>query len=193
MDGDAGLVHRTPRLRPPRRTLGCGGYRSYDRSAVRARAGQPTIGGWEVRRARPGDPRRHAWSTAPAPGAPGRRGSARGGRVVAIGAVDEPADRSSTPTGSWWPRVSSTCTPTTTPSCSGIPTASPSPLHGVTTVIGGNCGFSLAPSGPDHAEYLARMMARVKGMPLAALEAGLDWSWDVVRRMAGPAGRAGSG
>jgi N-acyl-D-aspartate/D-glutamate deacylase len=58
------------------------------------------------------------------------------------------------------------------------PTASRSNLHGVTTVIGGNCGCSIAPLGVDDADYIRRMMSVVEGMPLEALEDGIDWSWN---------------
>jgi N-acyl-D-aspartate/D-glutamate deacylase len=57
------------------------------------------------------------------------------------------------------------------------PDLSPSPLHGVTTVIAGNCGFSIAPLSAESGTYLLPMLARVEGMPLQSLREGVPWDW----------------
>src|SRR4051794_5959028 len=53
------------------------------------------------------------------------------------------------------------------------PLATPSSWHGATTVVTGNCGFTLAPAKPDDVDWLAGMLSRVEGMSRAALRAGL--------------------
>ncbi len=57
------------------------------------------------------------------------------------------------------------------------PTFSPSCYHGVTTILGGFCGFSIAPLTPDAGTYLRPMLARVEGMPLKTLEDAVPWDW----------------
>ena len=58
------------------------------------------------------------------------------------------------------------------------PWATPSSLHGVTSMVMGNCGFSLAPIGDESdATYIGAMMVKVEGMSPAALEIGVDWNW----------------
>src|SRR5262245_27510113 len=116
-------------------------------------------------------------------GAPGRAGDVgvAGGRVVAVterGGIEDPAQARLDATG--------------LVVCPGFvdphthydaqlfwdPLASPSNVHGVTSIVAGNCGFTLAPLHAEDADYLRRMMAKVEGMPLAALETGVDWGWE---------------
>src|SRR5579884_685325 len=58
------------------------------------------------------------------------------------------------------------------------PSASPSSWHGVTTVVTGNCGFTIAPCRPADRETLLRLLQFVEGMPIATLRAGIAWGWE---------------
>jgi N-acyl-D-aspartate/D-glutamate deacylase len=58
------------------------------------------------------------------------------------------------------------------------PLASCSSWHGVTTVVMGNCGFTLAPCREADRETLMRMLTYVEGMPLEALTRGIRWDWE---------------
>ncbi len=57
--------------------------------------------------------------------------------------------------------------------------ATPSNLHGVTSVIMGNCGFSIAPiATAEDGEYLKHMLTKVEGMALESLDQGVPWNWN---------------
>jgi len=58
------------------------------------------------------------------------------------------------------------------------PALTPSCFHGVTTVIAGNCGFSIAPTRPEHREVIAKTLENVEDMNVATLQAGIPWDFE---------------
>ena len=50
--------------------------------------------------------------------------------------------------------------------------------HGVTTVVMGNCGFTLAPVRDDARALVVRNLERAEDIDPAALAAGIEWSWE---------------
>ncbi|MDQ1430732.1 MAG: hypothetical protein QOF40_1334, partial [Actinomycetota bacterium] len=108
-------------------------------------------------------------------GAPARTADVgiRSGRIAAVGRVDERADRVIDADGLL-----------VTPGFVDIhthydaqlhwdPTASPASWHGVTTLLTGNCGFTLAPAEPPDVQWLLQMLSRVEGMSADALAEGV--------------------
>ncbi len=112
-------------------------------------------------------------------GRPGFRAdvAVSGGRIVAVGDVDEVGAREIAAEGLvvtpgfvdghthldaqlfWDPLGSNSC------------------WHGVTTAVMGNCGFTLAPVRPDARELVVRNLERAEDMAPACLAAGVPWGW----------------
>ena len=58
------------------------------------------------------------------------------------------------------------------------PWANPSPKLGVTTVVIGNCGFTIAPCKPEHRDLTMRNLTNVEGMSLEVLRQGIVWNFE---------------
>jgi N-acyl-D-amino-acid deacylase len=61
----------------------------------------------------------------------------------------------------------------------------PLPLHGVTTVVAGNCSLSLAPVRPEHRKAVSGLYTFVEDLSSDVLDASLPWSWTTHRQLDG--------
>lgn len=58
------------------------------------------------------------------------------------------------------------------------PMLKPSSALGVTTVLIGNCGFTIAPCRPNDRELLMKNLTQVEGMSLDVLKNGVQWDFE---------------
>jgi len=58
------------------------------------------------------------------------------------------------------------------------PFADPSPALGVTSVVIGNCGFTIAPCRPEDRDLTMRNLTHVEGMSIEALRSGIEWDFE---------------
>ncbi|HVO27804.1 MAG TPA: amidohydrolase family protein [Candidatus Margulisiibacteriota bacterium] len=64
------------------------------------------------------------------------------------------------------------------PQLSFEPFGTSSCFHGVTSVVAGNCGYSIAPCAKQDHDWLSALFAKVEGMTPSVLREGLPWDWD---------------
>jgi N-acyl-D-aspartate/D-glutamate deacylase len=104
----------------------------------------------------------------------------KGGRIAAVGDNLGPASRSIDAAGAF-----------VTPGFVDIhchydgqvewdPWLSPSPLHGVTSVVMSNCGVGFAPVRPADRDRLIQLMEGVEDIPFPVLADGLSWNWETL-------------
>jgi N-acyl-D-aspartate/D-glutamate deacylase len=58
------------------------------------------------------------------------------------------------------------------------PTIDPATWHGITTIVIGNCGFTLAPVRPDDKGYALGLFSATEEVPLDVLEENLPLEWE---------------
>ena len=58
------------------------------------------------------------------------------------------------------------------------PIGSCSSYHGVTSVVMGNCGFTLAPCKQEDADLVFRNLERAEDLSRDAMLEGIDWTWE---------------
>jgi N-acyl-D-aspartate/D-glutamate deacylase len=68
----------------------------------------------------------------------------------------------------------------------------PSSYHGVTTVVAGNCGFSIAPCRPEHHDTIVHTLENVEGMDADTLTAGIAWEFETFPEYLDLVGRRGT-
>ena len=52
--------------------------------------------------------------------------------------------------------------------------------HGITTVVMGNCSLAMAPAHKEDREMLSGVLSHVEAIPLEAIQAGVNWSWETI-------------
>jgi N-acyl-D-aspartate/D-glutamate deacylase len=57
------------------------------------------------------------------------------------------------------------------------PLGTSSCYHGITTVVMGNCGFTLAPCAEKDKHLVVKNLQRAEDIPPQAMESGIRWSW----------------
>ena len=72
------------------------------------------------------------------------------------------------------------------------PALRPSSYHGVTTVVAGNCGFSIAPCRPEHHDVIVHTLENVEGMDAATLSTGIAWEFETFPEYLDAVGRRGT-